>query len=55
MPKEGELLIIPSWLSHYPKPFSSGERCVIVFDARYNVDSSEINFNHTPIIRDNEI
>jgi hypothetical protein len=37
MPKEGELIIIPSWLQHYPKPFSSGERCVIVFDAKYTV------------------
>lgn len=38
MPKEGELIIIPSWLSHYPKPFSTGERCVIVFDAQYNIN-----------------
>ena len=55
MPKEGELIIIPSWLSHYPKPVSAGARCGIVFDARYNVDAFEVNFNHTPIIRDNEI
>ena len=37
LPQEGELIIIPSWLSHYPKPFSSGERCVIVFDAEYKL------------------
>ena len=35
LPTEGELIIIPSWVSHYPKPFTSGERCVIVFDAQY--------------------
>ena len=39
MPKEGELIIIPSWLQHYPKPFSSGERCVIVFDAQYTLNT----------------
>lgn len=35
LPSEGELIIIPSWVSHYPKPFSTGERCVIVFDAQF--------------------
>jgi len=39
IPKEGELIIIPSWLQHYPKPFSSGERCVIVFDAQYTLNT----------------
>lgn len=35
LPQEGELIIIPSWVSHYPKPFTEGERCVIVFDVEY--------------------
>lgn len=35
LPVEGELIIFPSWISHFPKPFTKGERAVIVFDAQY--------------------
>lgn len=35
LPQEGELIIMPSWISHFPKPFSKGERGCIVFDGEF--------------------
>jgi len=35
LPVEGELIIMPSWVSHYPKPFKQGKRGVIVFDGAF--------------------
>lgn len=35
LPVEGELIIMPSWISHFPKPFKQGKRGVIVFDGAF--------------------
>jgi len=41
LPQEGELIIIPSWISHFPKPFSKGKRGAIVFDGEFLGEKDE--------------